>query len=114
MKRLTLFILILLSACKSDRPDIPADVMPPEKMIAIMQDMHIVDAVAENKGQMGMDEKMLAEEYHEQLFKNHGTTRTEFLKSFAFYEDNPKLLDELYNTVLQDLSKREAAVSKDK
>lgn len=114
MKRLTLFILILLSACKQGMPDIPADVLPREKMIAIMEDMHIADAVAENKGQMGMDEKMLAEEYHEQLFKNHGTTRAEFVKSFKFYEDNPKVLDEMYNTVLQDLSKREAAVSKGK
>lgn len=112
MKRLILFVLIFISACKAKLPDIPKDVMPMDKMEAILTDMHVADAVAESKGQVGLNEKLLTEEYHQQIFSNHGTTRAEFLKSFKFYESNPLLLDIVYDSVLVDLSKREEAAGK--
>ncbi len=93
-------------------PDIPKDVMAMDKMEMILADMHITDAIAENKAQLGMNEKLLTEEYHEQIFKNHGTTRQEFLKSYKFYEDNPKLLNKMYDNILEKMSKREEAVGK--
>ena len=82
------------------------------KMEMILVDMHIGDAVAETKAQLGMNEKVLTEEYHEQIFKNHGTTRKEFLRSYKFYEDNPKLLNKMYDDILDKMSKREESVGK--
>ena len=59
-----------------------------------------------------MNEKILAKEYHEQIFKNHSTTREEFLKSYKFYEANPKLLNKMYDDILDKMSKREEGVGK--
>lgn len=112
MKRIIPILLILLSACKPALPTVPGDIIPMDKMKLILEDMHITDAAAETKAQMGMNEKLLAGEYHEQVFANHGTTREEFLKSYKFYEANPKLLNKMYDDILTDLSKREEAIGK--
>jgi hypothetical protein len=112
MKRIIPYLLIFLSACKAELPKVPDNVIPMNKMESILADMHITDAVAETKAQMGMNEKLLAQEYHEQIFKNHGTTREEFLKSYKFYEANPVLLNKMYDHILDSLSKREEAVGK--
>ncbi|HLP51877.1 MAG TPA: DUF4296 domain-containing protein [Chitinophagales bacterium] len=114
MKRVILFALILLSACKAKLPDIPGNVIPMEKMELILADMHIADAVAETKAQMGMSEQLIVQEYHEQIFINHGVTRAEFLSSYKFYQDNPKLMDIMYDKILADLSKREQETGKQK
>lgn len=112
MKRIILCLFIFLSACKSELPDVPKDVIAMDKMEIILADMHITDAVAETKAQFGMNEKLLTQEYHEQIFKNHGTTRHEFLKSYKFYEANPKLLNKMYDDILEKMSKREEAAGK--
>lgn len=112
MKRIIPLLFILLSACKSELPDVPRDVIAMDKMENILADMHITDAVAETKAQLGMNEKTLSEEYHEQIFKNHEITRAEFLKSYKFYEANPKLLNKMYDDILNDMSKREETVGK--
>ncbi len=112
MKRIILCLFIFVSACKSELPDIPKDVIPMDKMEIILTDMHITDAVAETKAQLGMNERLLTEEYHGQIFKNHAISREDFLKSYKFYEANPKLLNKMYDNVLEKLSKREEAVGK--
>lgn len=114
MKRVIICILIFVAGCKAELPKVPADVIAMDKMKVILEDMHVTDAVAETKGQMGMDEKLLSEEYLQQIYKNHSVTREEFLKSYKFYEDNPVLLNKMYDEILSDLSKREAAASKGK
>ena len=65
MKRIILGLFILLSACKSEFPDVPKGIIPMDKMELILADMHITDAVAETRAQMGMNEKLLAQEFHD-------------------------------------------------
>lgn len=112
MNRIIPLFLILLAACKQTLPTVPAELIQMKEMEIILQDMHMTDAVAESKAQMGMNEKLLTEEYYEQIFKSHKTTREHFLKSYKFYETHPQLLDQMYNEILDGLSKREEAVSK--
>lgn len=112
MKRIIPALLFLLVACKQEFPTVPDDIFAMQKMELILADMHITDAVADNKGQIGMDEKLLTEEYYEQIFKNYETTREQFLKSYKFYEDHPKLLNKMYDAILNDLSNREEIIGK--
>lgn len=112
MKRIILLLLIFMAACKQELPTVPKDVIAMKDMQVILADMHIVDAMAETKAQLGMNEKMLTNEYYEQIFKNHHTTRVEFLKSYKFYESNPALLNKMYDDILADISKREEGIGK--
>lgn len=107
MKQLIPFLFLFLFSCKEKLPPVPGDVIPMEQMKLIMTDMHISDAVAETNAQKGEDERVQVQRNNEQIFKNHGITKEEFLKSFQFYENNPVLLNKMYDEILNELSKRE-------
>lgn len=112
MKHIIPLLLLFLVSCKPKLPEVPKDVIPMETMKLILADIHLADAVAEAKTQVGANEKELVQKYDEQIFKIHGTTREEFVKSFSFYEQNPVLLNLMYDDILNDLSKREGDISK--
>jgi hypothetical protein len=107
MKHFIPLIFLLLCGCKEEYPSIPKDIIPMEEMKKILTDMHITDSVAETKAQAGADERALTVQYNEQIFKNHGITHQQFMKSYKFYESNPKLFDKMYDEILVELSKRE-------
>ena len=83
-------------------------------MKIILTEIHIADALAETKAQNGENERLLTQKYHEQIYKNHTITHAEFMTSYKFYEANPKLLNKMYDEILNDLSKREETEGKKK
>lgn len=111
MKKLIPILFILLAGCKQPLPDIPSDVLPTEKMVKILADMHIADAVAENKkANEGKDNVALSKDYYRQIYKIHNVTEEEFRRSYKFYEDNPGWMDKVYVQVITELSKKQAEV----
>ncbi|MBL0309404.1 MAG: DUF4296 domain-containing protein [Bacteroidetes bacterium] len=113
MNRLILFAFIWMMGCRSEMPTIPATVIPMDQMVQIMSDIHIVDAVAAEKAQGGMNEENLTKQYMVQIFKNRGVTAEKFLSSFRFYENHPALFDKIYGEALEEMSRREAKLSKE-
>jgi len=104
--------LLVIAGCKQKFPEVPSDIIPVNKMESILIDMHISDAVAEVKTMGDINEKRLTEQYYQQIYKNHGITKDEFLKSYKFYENNPVLLNKIYDDILGEMSKREAQINK--
>ena len=108
-----MFMLLFVAGCKEKFPKVPSDIIPIGKMENILIDMHISDAVAETKTMgSGKTEMKLSEQYYMQIYKNYGITKEDFLKSYTFYQDNPVLLNQLYDNVLSEMSKREAQINK--
>jgi hypothetical protein len=92
-------------------PKIPRDIIPPEKMHLIMSDMLIADALSETRALGSVNEKLYTEQYYATIYKNYGITRADFVKSYHFYEDNPVVMNKLYDDILGEISKREALIS---
>ena len=107
-----LLLLFMVAGCKQKFPSVPSDIIPINKMESILIDMHISDAVAEVKTMGDINEKRLTQQYYAQIYKNHGITKEEFLKSYLFYENNPILLNKIYDDILGQMSKREAQINK--
>lgn len=107
-----LVMLFVFAGCKQRFPSVPSDIIPVNKMESILIDMHISDAVAEVKTMGDMNEKRLTQQYYQQIYKNHGITKEDFLKSYTFYENNPVLLNKIYDDILSEISKREAQINK--
>jgi hypothetical protein len=112
MKHFIPFVFLLFGACKNEYPSIPNDVISMDEMKNILVEMHITDALAETKAQAGMDERALTVGYHAQIFKNHGISHNEFVRSYKFYENQPLLFNKMYDEILSELSRREAVSSK--
>jgi hypothetical protein len=111
MKRFIPFVFLVFAACRHEMPDIPHGVIPPEKMHLIMSDMLIADALAETRTIGAANEKQFTEQYYATIYKNYGITRSDFVKSYHFYEDNPVAMNLLYDEILGEISRREAAIS---
>jgi hypothetical protein len=114
MKRLLpLFLFCALFSCtpiEDKRVSIPADVLPEEKMAQVMVDIHLLEA-ALNVGTYAKDNMTMQNiRPSSDILKKNGVTKPEYDRSFDFYSRNPKLLAEVYNLVLNDLSKMQAEV----
>jgi len=81
-------------------------------MKMILSEMLIADGLAETKKLGGGDDKKLTEQYYATIYKNFGITREEFAKSYHFYEYNLVLENRLYDSILNEISRREAVVGK--
>ncbi len=98
------FFFIVMVAC-TNRPE---GVIPPEKIIPIIEDVHLTDAVLTNSRQRRkMSEK---EGYYAYIYKKHNITREDFDKSMEYYAHNPKELRETYVDILKRLGKRDSIV----
>ncbi len=114
MKKFIPILLLFLAACKPEMPEVPKDIIPPDKMIKILEEVHIADAVSETKAQAGGNEFELTRQYYPLIYKKYGVTEEDFRKSYAYYEANPVWMNKMYDTILNDLSKKEEEVGKEK
>ena len=113
MKRLFLLFCILVQACSSDKTVVvPDSVFPKEKMATLMLDVHLLEASMnlnaaspENIASIGGNGGPTSD-----ILKKHNITKKQFDESFDFYTKNPQLLSEVYQLVLNDLSKMHAEV----
>lgn len=106
---------MLLSAC-SDATDvkIPDNVLPKEKMAEVMVDVHLLEATINMSitvtDKAGFSEKGQLID----VFRRHNVTRQQYDESYIFYTRHPDLLSEVYQLVLNELSKIQVEVTNGK
>jgi DNA-binding transcriptional ArsR family regulator len=112
-----LFICLLVVAC-SDKPtiSIPDNVLSKEKMAAVMLDVHLLEASMSMTGinRNNIDLAGSSVSLDLDVLKKNNITKKQFDESFNFYSNNPQLLSEVYQMVLNDLSKMQAEVTNKK
>ncbi len=113
MKQLiTIFCITFFCACTSidERPSIPDTVLSQEKMAEVMVDVHLLEATlsvnAYSKDQIVTNPIMP----NSDVLKKNNVTKKHYEESFGFYCQNPILLTEVYQLVLNNLSKMQAEV----
>lgn len=101
-------LLILLFCACSQTQKKPEGLIPRDQMASILTDIHIAEAAATYKTIAGdsLVKFVLAQDEH--IFLKHRTTKTEFMKSYRFYADDPKVLNEIYAEVINEISKKQA------
>ncbi len=99
-----LLFLISLFACGKKKTEVPASIISMQEMKLLLTDFHLAQAAAGN-GSMVDSAIYNNKEYIEYILKSHQIKRSEFIKSLTFYSENPELLQEVYDSVLVDLSK---------
>ena len=111
-KVIAVFCVVFLAACSSieDRVAIPDAVLSQEKMAEVMVDVHLLEA-ALNISNYSKDQVAVnAINPNSDIFKKNNITKEQYKESFDFYARNPVLLTEVYQLVLNDLSKMQAEV----
>ncbi len=98
-----------------EQVEIPSTILPKEKMAAILVDIHLIEA-AMNLNVMNPENASIPNNSSptiDVLKKNH-ITKAQYEESFLFYTQHPTLLGEIYQEVLNELSKMQAKVANEK
>ena len=92
---LFLFSLILFS-CKVE---IPENVLPPEKMEAILYDYHLTASMTTMYASVTYKEKLM----YAYVYAKHGVTKEEFDSSLVWYNRYPKYIKDIYANIEERL-----------
>ena len=105
---LTLSILSLLFSC-SDKNKLPKGILPKQKMQEVMWDMirtgEFLNGFVLYKD-TAIDKVAESQKWYNKVYQLHKITKTDFDRSYAYYQDHPVLMKEL----LDSLSKKQVPV----
>jgi hypothetical protein len=109
-----LFVIIasaLLSSCSHEADQTPADVISKDKMVAVLVDIHLAEASADNR-LLNLEQMNAAmATRYDALFKKHGITFNQFKASYDYYLAHADVLSEIYAEVVNELSTRDSKVN---
>lgn len=114
MKRLfrpaTGLLALLLSAAGCQRPEEPtppADLLPPEKVVRILADLHLLEARVENSRLSADSGRALYLAQHKDVLWRHEVSDSAFQRSYRYYGIHGKDLEGIYTAVVDTLTQRE-------
>ena len=99
-------VLTLVYACKGgeDHVQVPDDVLPPDSMVSILVDFHLVEGVLVYKQQHKEPTEQLSADLYAMILKKHNIDRETFSHALTFYSEHPRVYMKIYNQVLEKLS----------
>jgi hypothetical protein len=100
-------LVIFFVSCRQPKEEIPADVLPIEKMVPVMIDIHLVEAAVSSKNLPRDSSIIVYDLYEKDVFKKYSIQDSIYRKSFNYYTSHPALMDKLYEMVVDSLSLRE-------
>jgi hypothetical protein len=108
MKWLSFILLVVLClvACEEKDNSRPSNILPMEKMVQVMADIHIAEGVVSTKEFTKDSSLLLFNELENQLLEKRGVSRKEFEESFAWYTQHVTAYKELYTLVVDTLNVR--------
>lgn len=112
IKKVVLFAAcsLMIACAESEEVEIPENVLSSEKMAEVMVDVHLLEAA------MNLNAGIATETIPHELdiFKSHNVSQQQYEESYRFYTEHPELMGEIYQIVLNELSKKQAEVANGK
>ena len=104
MKLHKLIICLLLLSCSNNTIS-NVEIIPKNKFIQILQDIHIIEADYEmNKSNGEKKSKENLNSDYQKIFLNHNITKQLFNNTMSYYSSKPNQLEEIYYLTLQKIS----------
>ncbi|WP_426060142.1 DUF4296 domain-containing protein [Hymenobacter sp. B1770] len=101
-------LLLALPACqRPEEAPQPADLIPREKMIRLLADLHVLEARVESSQLQPDSARALFLAEHKNLLWRTQVTDSAFQRSYRYYGIHGKDLDEIYKAVIDTLGLRE-------
>ncbi len=107
-----LIIIFTLSSCYNvnvNEVAVPEKMLSQKQMVDIITDIQLIEAgFSINK--YVIKGKDLKPEYYNEIFKKHSITVQQFSQNIDYYYASPKVMEEIYESVLANLSKIQSKV----
>ena len=96
-----LLIVILFASCKRDPK--PSDALSEKAFINVLVDVHLAEAMFQERTRIGMDSLQSRSVYLSALKKN-GVTEDQMLATTLYYSRHPRDYDKVFTEVLSKIS----------
>jgi hypothetical protein len=104
IKRVVIFsFLLFFSVSCETSEEIPDHILSEEKMISVIVDTQLLEATYNSRLLSVADRKERMKRYYTEIFEHHGITEESFNESYNYYEDHPKKLELIYESVFEKL-----------
>lgn len=101
----------LLPACqRPEEPPRPADLLPKEKIIPLLADLHTLEARVESSRLSPDSARAMFQAQQKALLWKREVSDSAFKRSYRYYGIHGKDLDDIYGAVIDTLGRREAAL----
>jgi len=110
---LSLFLILQVNCTRQlDKKVLPPDdLIPREKMVDIIVDMKIYDAILKTKQKKAPSEVDFSKYYiHNSILEKYDITRERFESSLTYYHHDLEVMDEIYADAITKLSKMQSEV----
>lgn len=106
-------LLFVFSSCENDKPTKPKVFIEKEKMEQILMEIHISDAIAEEKanGNAAL-EKNIAAQGLTQILTNYKLSKPDFDSVYVYYVRQPDVLNDMYVNIITELSKKQSQLAR--
>jgi len=94
----------LFYTCTSPVSPAPSDLVPDQKMVSILIDLHVAEAQVERLGLITDSGAIHYKNLQQAIFRKHKIKEKEFYKSYDYYLHNVSELDKIYEKVVDSLS----------
>lgn len=111
------FLLLIQLSCDNSK-ERPESIIAEENMVAILIDIQILEATYNTRLIHLEDRNERMDRYYQEVFENHQTNIDLFNESYTYYQENPEILEAIYEEVLEKLeamqTEEEAKIAKAK
>lgn len=112
MKKIVFIIIVVLIYSCTNEIKTPEYIIPHDKMVKIIGDIHIIDGLfTVNNVRRKFAKDSI--DYYNAIFTNYGYTRSDFDTSINFYSNNIDDYDKIYEEVLNRLNEMETIIKKE-
>ena len=101
-KWLILFLILLASSCGNDK--LPKSILPKDKMIPILVELHIAENIFTQRLALGLKEENVIQDLYLSVLKKHKVDQKVFEESVYYYGKHPDQYKAIYDEVLNHLN----------
>lgn len=104
---LLLFAFCTLLSCGKKQERVPSDVLPKEEMTALLKELYISQA-AVNTFETVDSTRFTLNDYTAYVLDKRHIGKDAYLRSIRYYSEHPEQMQQIYQSVIQELSRMQS------
>jgi len=108
MKKLFILLSVLFYSCSEKPEQMAQNILPKDEMVQLLADLHIIDAAFNTQIIQSKKLDVNLQQLYNDACSKRFVTRAQFDSSFSYYTKHLKEMNEIYEELINELSRRQA------